>query len=182
MVDLISDFSCDCFAGFTGDSCDIDIDDCTPNPCGFGTCTDLINDYKCACPEGFTDRNCSNIITSNYCDTNPCQNNGSCTDGNDDYTCTCLSGYSGRNCQIKSNENVVNFLCYCITQTGMSSSSSITEDDGFVPGIIIIISLSYSTQHVTCRPTDWYCLRISWYHLITHPDGVCILCLSSSVA
>ena len=33
-------FECDCNAGYTGEQCDTDIDDCDPSPCeNGGTCT-----------------------------------------------------------------------------------------------------------------------------------------------
>ena len=38
-----------------GNTCDININDCSPDPCeNGGTCTDLVNDFSCACASGFT--------------------------------------------------------------------------------------------------------------------------------
>lgn len=34
--DLVGDFSCDCSHGYTGRHCDMNINDCLPNPCGNG--------------------------------------------------------------------------------------------------------------------------------------------------
>lgn len=45
--------------GFTGLNCEINIDDCAPNPCYGGTCTDLVNAYRCECPQGFYGSNCT---------------------------------------------------------------------------------------------------------------------------
>ena len=40
---------------FTGDTCETNIDDCSPNPCkNEGTCTDMVNDFSCDCADGYT--------------------------------------------------------------------------------------------------------------------------------
>lgn len=41
-------------AGYTGDSCEQDIDECLSSPCkNGGTCQNLENNYECTCMEGF---------------------------------------------------------------------------------------------------------------------------------
>lgn len=41
---------CSCRAGWTGDKCDKNIDDCASSPCFYdGKCVDLENDYRCEC-------------------------------------------------------------------------------------------------------------------------------------
>ena len=45
--------TCACDAGYTGDSCEINIDDCDPDPCSLGTCIDGINSYTCDCQENY---------------------------------------------------------------------------------------------------------------------------------
>jgi len=43
--------NCVCNAGYEGDRCQTNINDCSPNPCqNGGVCTDLVNDYLCTCP------------------------------------------------------------------------------------------------------------------------------------
>ena len=48
-------FTCHCVDGFTGESCETDIDDCDSNPCNNGgNCTDGINSFTCDCVDGTT--------------------------------------------------------------------------------------------------------------------------------
>ena len=47
--------------GYTGSTCETDIDDCDPNPCqNGGTCSDEVNAYNCICVEGYTGTDCEN--------------------------------------------------------------------------------------------------------------------------
>src|SRR6218665_480433 len=44
-------FMCICMNGWTGPTCDINIDDCIGNPCKYGgTCEDRVGSYLCKCP------------------------------------------------------------------------------------------------------------------------------------
>ncbi|ESO82519.1 hypothetical protein LOTGIDRAFT_61096, partial [Lottia gigantea] len=48
-----SDYICYCVPGFTGRNCQVNIDECTVNPCQQdGLCIDGINNYFCACMKG----------------------------------------------------------------------------------------------------------------------------------
>ena len=62
---------CQCEAGFGGEDCSVNIDECAPKPCqNDATCEDLINNYKCHCNPGFEGTNCE--INIDECATNPC--------------------------------------------------------------------------------------------------------------
>ncbi|MEQ2245991.1 hypothetical protein ILYODFUR_033741, partial [Ilyodon furcidens] len=48
------EYVCVCPDGFTGQRCEVDIDDCKPNPCRLGHCIDGPNSFSCVCPPGMT--------------------------------------------------------------------------------------------------------------------------------
>ena len=55
-------FNCECLPGWTGPTCEENIDDCDPNPCQNGaSCTDLLNDYSCECTPFYTGQNCEQM-------------------------------------------------------------------------------------------------------------------------
>ena len=58
-IDEVADYTCDCTAGYKGDNCTIDIDECANEPCvNGGSCQDLINRHQCLCLEGFSGKCC----------------------------------------------------------------------------------------------------------------------------
>uniref|UniRef100_A0A803JYD3 Protein delta homolog 2 n=1 Tax=Xenopus tropicalis TaxID=8364 RepID=A0A803JYD3_XENTR len=92
-------FTCRCLAGYTGELCQMDVDDCLMRPCANGaTCHDGINRFSCECPSGFQGRFCT--INIDDCAGQPCQNNGRCYDRVGDYECYCPEGFMGKSCEI----------------------------------------------------------------------------------
>ena len=99
MTDGSDLFTCGCITGYTGDVCDIDIDDCDPNPCQNGNCIDGLNTFACMCTSGYTGGVCD--ININDCEPDPCLNGGSCIDEVDTFMCICISGFTGDTCDIE---------------------------------------------------------------------------------
>ncbi|KAM9325272.1 protein crumbs homolog 2 [Gastrophryne carolinensis] len=90
-------FNCACAAGWEGQHCEINIDDCKSQPCIHGLCVDLVADYQCNCPSGYTGRNCETDVDD--CQEHQCLNGGTCLDGVNSYTCKCTDNYTGDFCQ-----------------------------------------------------------------------------------
>ncbi|KAI5628308.1 sushi, nidogen and EGF-like domain-containing protein 1 isoform X1, partial [Silurus asotus] len=96
-------FTCSCLAGFTGRTCQIEIDECSSYPCqNGGTCEDGVNSFTCHCPPGFTGTLCETDIDE--CQENPCLNGGQCIEGEGSFTCLCQAGYTGSVCETDINE------------------------------------------------------------------------------
>ena len=98
-VDGVNNFTCSCPPGYSGRHCEINIDDCAPQPClNGGGCVDGVNLYICNCTNtGFTGDNCEQDIDE--CAVNPCINNATCLNLVNDYNCTCWDGFEGENCE-----------------------------------------------------------------------------------
>uniref|UniRef100_A0A3B5LVP0 EGF-like domain-containing protein n=1 Tax=Xiphophorus couchianus TaxID=32473 RepID=A0A3B5LVP0_9TELE len=94
-------YTCSCPPGHTGANCEIQVNECSGNPCrNGGSCIDNDNGYKCTCPPGFYGNNCE--LSANTCADGPCFNGGRCVDNPEGgYFCQCLMGYAGFTCEKK---------------------------------------------------------------------------------
>ncbi|XP_033725137.1 neurogenic locus notch homolog protein 1-like [Pecten maximus] len=104
-LNYIGSFRCNCPAGWTGQTCGQNIDDCASQPCkNGGLCDDRVNSYVCDCTNsGFHGNTCEYPI--NDCLGNPCLNNGHCLDEINGYTCDCSgTGYHGDRCESVTDE------------------------------------------------------------------------------
>lgn len=92
---------CLCPSGFTGRFCELDIDDCSSQPCVNGRCVDLLDGFRCVCALGYTGRRCDVNVDDCRELREPCLNGGSCLDGLDAFSCRCPPGYGGSLCQFR---------------------------------------------------------------------------------
>ncbi|OWF52623.1 Fibropellin-1 [Mizuhopecten yessoensis] len=86
---------CLCQPGYTGENCEININECTLNPQGClynGTCSDGVNAYSCQCRPGFSGNRCH--VRNNFCSTDPCAD-AECYNDYDNYksVCVCHDGF-----------------------------------------------------------------------------------------
>ena len=98
-TDLTRNYMCNCFDGFMGRNCSVDIDECdTLAPCqNGGTCNNFDGGYSCECPSGYTGQNCSEDV--NECEVlQPCQNNATCINSEGDCICQCANYFEDKNC------------------------------------------------------------------------------------
>ena len=92
-------YSCNCKPGWSPPDCEVEINECRPNPCnlsGTESCEDLIDDFKCRCKPGFSGRLCETNIDD--CEQASCLNGGTCVDKVNGYICLCKDPYIGVNC------------------------------------------------------------------------------------
>uniref|UniRef100_A0A4W3GEJ5 Neurogenic locus notch homolog protein 1 n=1 Tax=Callorhinchus milii TaxID=7868 RepID=A0A4W3GEJ5_CALMI len=107
-VDRVGGYSCICLAGFVGEHCEGDVNECLSNPCdarGTQNCVQLVNDYKCECRPGYTGHRCDMVFDG--CKDRPCRNGGACAvAGNTAYgfICRCPPGYDGATCENKVSQ------------------------------------------------------------------------------
>lgn len=114
---------CECTTGYSGRYCEMQVRNCSPNPCqNGGKC--LVtkgNHYQCQCTRGFRGFNCEENIDD--CHGNPCRNGGTCIDGINQYQCKCMAGYTGENCEKRVD--------FCITKPCANGGSCIEFKNGF---------------------------------------------------
>ena len=107
-------FTCTCDAGYTGTTCNKEINYCDEslvprlnncNPIGgscykkYGVSNIPQSNYGCKCKKGFSGEFCE--IEAKSCESNPCQNNAFCREFED------ISGF----------ENIKGFICECVLAT-----------------------------------------------------------------
>jgi protein crumbs len=92
-------YICNCSAGFEGDDCTMNIDECEQNECqNNATCIDGIANYTCDCQQGWQGWLCD--VDVDECTSNPCQHDGNCINGLGKFECNCTDEYIGVYCEI----------------------------------------------------------------------------------
>ena len=107
---IIGNYTCDCRAGFTGDTCSQQILGCRVSTCANGgTCREGVNGVECQCPPGFAGPHCEHRDV--HCLSAPCQNGGECREFPNGYTCHCPESHKGDRCHVDVDE--CSELGYC---------------------------------------------------------------------
>ena len=104
-LDGLDSFACMCPAGWGGELCDTEVDECASHPCESGVCEDRLDSYICSsCADGYAGFNCN--IDIDECYSYPCTNGGECVQTSGcGYECTCSDGFSGDNCATSECED-----------------------------------------------------------------------------
>lgn len=96
---LCFSYKCVCVPGITGENCEINVNECDPEPCVHGSCKDVIGNYECECEDGFEGTQCE--IEIDECERyTPCIH-GTCSDRRANYYCDCEPKYGGKNCSVE---------------------------------------------------------------------------------
>ena len=99
----LSSFDCSCTSGWSGDRCEIDVDECSTGSlhstvCHNGaTCVNYDGGFNCSCQPGWQGALCNLDIDECLVDA-PCRNGASCLNTNGSYVCNCEDGWMGENC------------------------------------------------------------------------------------
>lgn len=90
--------TCRCIAGWTGDSCSIDVNECkSKNGNCEQTCTNIEGSYECHCRSGYQKVDKFKCEDIDECKTNShsCHEYANCTNTAGSFNCTCHAGYLG---------------------------------------------------------------------------------------
>ncbi|XP_039745426.1 protein crumbs-like [Pararge aegeria] len=97
--DVRNSYACACPAGYAGDYCQHDVDECADHRCRHGaTCRDGVAAYDCLCAAGYDGQFCEHDIDE--CASAPCENGGTCWDEPGAFRCECGDEWRGARCEL----------------------------------------------------------------------------------
>ncbi|EGT59406.1 CBN-CRB-1 protein [Caenorhabditis brenneri] len=97
--DIWNKRKCTCPAGFTGENCEENVNDCKYMDCGKnGYCLDGIDGSSCVCNNGFTGDHCEHA--TDECEGTDCHNGGRCVKEGEKVTCKCDGSWMGDHCNV----------------------------------------------------------------------------------
>jgi hypothetical protein len=156
--------SCTCNAGFEGDDCGTDINECTAGDgvvCGgASSCVDGVNKYTCNCASGWAGGGDNAVCTDTDGCMTPvavdCSGHGACSDvaaPGTGYVCACTDGYVGSDCAYHDDTTcsghgnaAVDGTCMCNAGfegddcgTGIDGASSCIDGCALSPGLILAV-------------------------------------------
>ncbi|MEQ2200087.1 hypothetical protein XENOCAPTIV_022200 [Xenoophorus captivus] len=138
-VDGVGGYHCICPAGYVGERCEGDVNECLSNPCdprGTHSCIQLTNNYRCECRTGYTGQRCDQVFNgckgkpcrnggtcagftgstceydSHACGSLQCSNGGTCISGHNSPKCVCLPSFTGPECQYPTDSPCNSSPCY----------------------------------------------------------------------
>ena len=172
-------YECACNAGFSGDDCETNIDDCANRPCqNDGRCEDEVSGYRCVCAAGFSGDDCETNIDD--CANRPCQNDGRCEDEVSGYRCVCAAGFSGDDCETNIDDcatarcldgarcvDLINdFECVCLDgRYGDDCSESLCGD-----GVVVLSEACDDADALSGNGCDAQC-RVEWAYFCEAGDN-----------
>ena len=95
-------YTCQCQPGYTGEHCEVEIDDCESSPCeNNSTCVDQVGTYKCICPYNYQGKNCESRFElcsqpETRCDL---KNTKQCIPIVNGIKCDCMPRFTGLRCE-----------------------------------------------------------------------------------
>jgi hypothetical protein len=103
-------FSCACDEGYSGEYCEMDVDNCVGVVClNSAPCQDALGHFECLCPPNYFGKLCDSV--SDACAANRCVNGDKCVPDEKappGYVCECRKGYVGPFCGKDIDECAIN--------------------------------------------------------------------------